>query len=419
MSAPAYKNSTCATKKYPPPALELADIFSQYGQQYKSGQRLTKRQHKAFSAILNCRKGGFGYHIDICDTCGHQEILNNSCRDRHCPKCSVSKRKQWVQSKLADVLPITYYHVVFTLPHVFNPLVRWNARLIYELLMGLAAETLQQLAGDPEYLGAKIGFYGVLHTWGQKLWLHPHVHFIATGGGLTENNQWVHLKYRSKFFLPVKALSKTFRGKFIEALKKAHQNNLLTFPPDMRELEDFEAFDKWLFHAVPTRWVVFAKSPFKGPEKIIKYLSLYTNRAAISNYRLIKIKDDRVHFHDKQYERKGKKVVFRETHLDAFDFINRFMVHILPKNFHRIRYYGLFTNGQCKKNILIIREVLSTGNPSSAPETNANTSHWRPPCPNCKTGKMMTAYTVHPHGATVISLSAYKRLMHNGGIDSS
>ncbi len=419
MPAFAYKNHTYATKKYPPPSLEVSDILNQYGQEFKARQNLTQRQHKAFSAILNCRKGGFGYHVDVCDTCGHQEILNNSCRDRHCPKCSVSKRKQWVQSRLEDILPITYYHVVFTLPHVFNPLVRWNAGLFYELLMSLSAETLQQLAGDPKYLGAKIGFYGVLHTWGQKLWLHPHVHFIVTGGGLTENNQWRHLKYRNKFFLPVKALSRVFRGKFIEAVKKAHQNNSLTIPPDMKELKDYEAFEKWLFHTVPNRWVVFAKSPFKGPEKIIKYLSLYTNRTAISNYRLIKIKDDRVYFHDKHYENKGKKVVFKKTDLDAFDFINRFLIHILPKNFHRIRYYGLFTNGQCKKNILMIRQNLSEGNPSPAPNTRDMNSLWRPPCPKCETGRMMTAYTVHPQGARVINLSAYKRMKQNKGYDTS
>ncbi|MCP4683115.1 MAG: IS91 family transposase [Desulfobacterales bacterium] len=390
-----------------------------YGSEYRARYNTPSRKRQAFNAILNCRKGGFGFHVDVCDTCGHQEILNNSCRDRHCPKCSGMKRRQWVKSRLADILPIPYYHVVFTLPHTFNPLVMWNARLIYELLMGLAAETLQQLAGDSKYLGAKIGFYGVLHTWGQRLWLHPHVHFIVTGGGLSESNHWVRLKYRDKFLFPVEVLSHVFRGKFIEAIKKAHQADTLNFPPDMRELENFDAFDKWLFHAVPTRWVVFAKSPLKGPEKVVKYLSLYTNRTAISNYRLIKIKDDRVYFHDKQYEDKGKKVVFKETSLEALVFINRFLIHVLPENFHRIRYYGLFANGQCKKNIQLIRELLASS--EELPQEKANTEDmlWQPLCPRCKSGKMITAYTVYPHGATVINLAAYRRLRYNGGFDSS
>ncbi len=188
MPATALKTHPCNSKKYNQPSLELADIFRQYGPAYRADHNMSSRQNKVFKAIVNCRKGGFGFHVDICNTCGHKEILNNSCRDRHCPKCSGMKRKQWAKSRLADILPVPYYHVVFTLPHTFNILVMWNARLMYELLMALSAQTLLQLAADPKYLGAKIGFYGVLHTWGQKLWPHPHVHFIVPGGGLSENN---------------------------------------------------------------------------------------------------------------------------------------------------------------------------------------------------------------------------------------
>ena len=358
-------------------------------------------------SIEHCRDGEFGHHMDVCDHCGYPERFNNSCRDRHCPKCTGISRRKWVKARLEDLLPIAYYHVVFTLPHVLYPLSLFNAVLIYELLFECAAETLKVFADDPQWLGARIGYYGVLHTWGGKLWQHLHVHFIVTGGGLKPNGQWVELKYQSKFLFPVKALSKRFRGIFIKALKRAHRQGELKFPGQLKELENYDAFDKWIYHSFPKKWVVFAKSPFAGPEKVVKYLGLYTNRAAISNYRLIGIKEDRVHFYYKIYEKKTDSVRWEKASLPALEFIGRFLMHILPCGFHRIRHYGFLSNGHSKKYVALIRELIAdNADQTDEPQESLEiTNH--PVCPKCKKGKLVPALSVHRFGIVILNIGAY------------
>ncbi len=394
-------------------APELADIFKTYGDDFAAVNTLTSKQKRVMKAIRHCRDGKFGYHVDVCDNCGHKETANNSCRDRHCPKCSGISRKRWVNSRLKDILPIPYYHVVFTLPHNLFPLSLFNAVTIYDLLFSCAAATLKQFANDPEHLGAKIGFYGILHTWGGKLWQHLHIHFIVTGGGLKPSGEWKNLRYKGKFIFPVKALSKVFRGKFIENLKAAHKAGQLNFPGELKKFERFEAFNQWILHTFPKKWVVFAKKPFKSPKDVVKYIGRYTHRVAISNNRIKSMDNGRVCFSFKNYRKKGR---WEEATLEIPEFIKRFLYHVLPEGYHRIRYYGLFANGQCRKNVDYIKKLLGSVSESDKPEEAFEELIT---CPKCEKGKLIPVYSVLDRITVILNPMALVLLKRTFNWDTS
>jgi len=384
------------------PKVELADIFKRYGEDFLRTHTLSPHQHNVMDDIIHCRREECGYHLDICDQCGHMEIAFNSCRNRHCPKCQGRARSTWVQARLDQLLPIAYYHTVFTLPHKIFPLSLYNKEIFYTLLFNSAAETLKDFAADPKHLGAKIGFYGILHTWGGALWQHLHIHFIVTGGGVNKDGEWVEPKYGDKFLFPVRALSKTFRGKFIEGLKRAYYNGALTLPYGLSDLAEVNKFERWVDRLVAKNWVVYSKPPFSGPEDVVRYIGRYTHRVAISNQRILSIEKGHVHFLYKDY--KNKKEYWRQTHLPAPEFIRRFMMHVLPSRFHRIRYYGLFANGKSALYVEQIRQVLASRQESKIePVEIKSTEEFKGiTCPECKTGHMIPILVVRPYGIMVL-----------------
>lgn len=380
---------------------ELADIFRLYGADYRSAHRLSKKQHQVMFDIEHCRTAYFGYHIDSCDACGYSDQFYNSCRNRHCPKCQGIARRVWVNARLEDLLPIPYYHVVFTLPHLVNALVGYNRELIYNLLFDCASETLLQFGRDPKWLGALIGFYGILHTWGGKLWQHAHLHFIVAGGGLNEAGRWVTSKYKGKFLFPVFALSKVFRGKFVERFKAAYYQGALSIPDELKHLEDSDAFESWIDALVAKNWVVFAKRPFETPKRVVRYIGRYTHKVAISNPRILSIDKAGVCFQYKDYKDKGR---IKETRLSGTEFIRRFLMHVLPNGFHRIRHYGLFANGRCKGKVARIRKLLEADEPGA----DFTAKDFRPPCPKCKTGRMIPRLCMGRYGMLLLDvLSRY------------
>ena len=258
-------------------SFEVADIFQMYGEEYRAHNGMTKKQYNVMRAIANCRSSVYGHHMDKCDKCGHIEREYNSCRDRHCPKCQGISRRKWVDAKIKDLLPVPYYHAVFTLPHLLHSLISYNKALIYDLLFSSSSETLLTFGRDPKWLGGTIGFYGVIHTWGQTLWQHPHIHYIVPGGAITSGNHWVTPPYRGKFLFPVRALSKVFRGKFIEGLKKAYEKGDLLFPDKEQHLKQKDKFEKWINRLVSRNWIVYCKRPFKKAEDVVRYRPLYAS----------------------------------------------------------------------------------------------------------------------------------------------
>jgi hypothetical protein len=324
----------------------VGDIFRAYGPGFRSSHRLHPRQHKVMYDIEHCRRGEFGTHWEICDTCGHLEKGYNSCRNRHCPGCNNISRRKWVAARIDKLLPISYHHCVFTLPDIFNSLCRFNRRIMYDLLFESASHTLLEFGANPKRLGARIGFYGILHTWGGKLWLHPHIHFIVTAGGVNTQGKWVEPKYSSTFLFPVRALSSVFRAKFLNGLITVQKRGLLKQPGDLARFSNPDAFRQWLFHTVPRQWVVYSKPPFSGPEDVVRYIGRYTHSTAISNNRIVSIENDDVTFWFKNTRKKSR---WETTTLPVMEFINRFLLHVLPKHFHRIRYYGFLANGKAGK----------------------------------------------------------------------
>ena len=366
------------------PALEVADIFQQYGKTYQNQHKLTRKQRKVMWAITHCRTELMGYHIDQCNHCGYTDQAFNSCRDRHCPKCQGVARHKWINSRLEHTLPVPYYHVVFTLPHDLIPLTGYNRRVIFDLLFNSSAQALLEFGRDPDRLDGEIGFFGILHTWGQTLWPHPHVHYIVPGGALTKDGRWINAPHRNKFLFPVKALSKMFRGKFLEGLKKAYYKDELTLPDD--ELADGRFFELWLDQLVSRKWVVYCKSPFKKPDQVVNYIGRYTHRVAISNHRLISIERDKIRFRYKDY--KKDRVHWDKMSLDAPEFIKRFLWHVLPKGYHRIRHYGFMTNSRCRQMTAHIKNLLST---DDSDNKNAKGDS-APTCPKCKTGELISLF---------------------------
>jgi hypothetical protein len=340
------------------PALEVADIFRRYGPAWRADQRghLSLGQLKVMTAIERCRTAALGGHALRCDGCGAAQVAYNSCRNRHCPKCQASAAQRWLQERQADLLPVEYFHVVFTLPAQVAAVAYQNKALIYGMLFDVAAEVLQMIAGDPKHLGARIGVTLVLHTWGSALTHHPHVHGIVPGGGLVRDGSgWIPC--RRGFFLPVRVLSRLFRRRFLEELLKARSEGRLRLQGALATLADGAAFARWAAPLRKAEWVVYAKRPFAGPQAVLAYLSRYTHRVAISNSRLIGMADGQVTFRWKDYRAKGR-TKHKAMTLDAPEFIRRFLLHVLPSGFHRIRHYGLLSNASHKQDIARVRELL-------------------------------------------------------------
>ncbi|HSW25153.1 MAG TPA: IS91 family transposase [Burkholderiaceae bacterium] len=340
------------------PSLEVADIFRKHGPAWREAQRghLSLGQFKVMSAIEQCRTAALGGHVLRCDGCGRDAVSYNSCRNRHCPKCQSNSAQRWLDARQADLLPVEYYHVVFTLPTPIADIAYQNKAVVYGLLFDIAAEALLTIAADARHLGARIGATLVLHTWGSALTHHPHVHGIVPGGGLALNGQrWVAC--RPGFFLSVRVLSRLFRRRFLEALVQAHAQGRLRFSGEHAMLSDARAFADWLAPLRRSEWVVYAKRPFAGPEAVLAYLSRYTHRVAISNSRLIALDERGVTFRWKDYRAKGR-THHKTMTLAPAEFIRRFMLHVLPKGFHRIRHYGLLANGSHKASLALARELL-------------------------------------------------------------
>ena len=389
LSCPSESNET-----QPRPPYEVGDIFRLYGQEYRATHSLTQKQRSVMFDIAHCRTSTFGYHVDRCEQCGYIDGAYNSCRNRHCPTCQGISQRKWVKARLEDLLPVPYYHVVFTLPHTLFPLSLYNKEVIYELLFDSASETLLSFGRDPRWLGGEIGFCGVLHSWGQRLLHHIHSHFIVPGGGLTKDGQWVEPKYSRKFLFPVHALSEVFRGKFIEALKKACYNGELVLPDELRYLEQDDDFQGWVDELVSQDWVVYCKPPFGGPEQVVRYLGKYTHRVAISNHRLISIDNGQIFFHYKDY--KDKRLIWKYMSLHVNDFIQRFLWHVLPEGFHKIRHYGFLANGKAKAKVAQIRELLRAKIISSTEESSKDNRGVI--CPVCKKGRLIPFFVIDRFG---------------------
>jgi hypothetical protein len=352
------------------PALEVADIFRAHGPAWRDDQRghLSLAQLKVMSAITQCRTAALGGHVLRCDGCGLDQVSYNSCRNRHCPKCQSSAAKRWLDARQADLLPVEYYHVVFTLPAPIADIAYQNKAALYGLLFDIAAETLLRIAADPKHLGADIGATLVLHTWGSALTHHPHVHGIVPGGGLApDGTRWVAC--RPGFFLSVRVLSRLFRRRILEELQQLHDGGKLRFFGEHAALADAVAFKAWLAPLRKCEWVVYAKRPFAGPQAVLAYLSRYTHRVAISNSRLLAMDERGVAFRWKDYRAKGK-TRHKAMTLSPQEFMRRFLLHVLPGGFHRIRHYGLLANSNRRDNLALARELLQVAPPACAASTD-------------------------------------------------
>jgi hypothetical protein len=383
------------------PALEVADIFRAHGPAWREANagHISLEQLKVMSAIEHCRTAALGGHVVRCEACDHTEIAYNSCRNRHCPKCQGALAKAWLAEREAELLPVEYYHVVFTLPAPIGELAYHNKSGVYGLLFQAAAETLLTIAADPKHLGARIGMTLVLHTWGSALTHHPHVHGIVPGGGLSlDGERWVAC--RPGFFLPVRVLSRLFRRLFLEKLSDAYQAGKLTFFGQHAVLTDPQAFTDWLKPVRQLEWVVYAKRPFAGPGAVLAYLSRYTHRVAIANSRLIAFDEHRVTFQCKDY-RLSEEHRYQTLSLATDEFIRRFLLHVLPQGFHRIRHYGLFANGQRAENLAKARALLNIQVPQAPAETDDDNESPSagPLCPTCG-GIMRIIETFEPEHLT-------------------
>ncbi|MEO8152166.1 MAG: IS91 family transposase [Rhizobacter sp.] len=339
-------------------ALEVADILRTHGPAWRAAQRghLSLGQLKVMSAIEQCRSAALGGHVLRCEGCGTEQVSYNSCRNRHCPKCQSHAAQRWLKARQADLLPVEYYHVVFTLPAPIAAIAYQNKAAIYGLLFDMAAEVLQAIAADAKHLGARIGATLVLHTWGSALTHHPHVHGIVPGGGLAADGKtWVAC--RPGFFLPVRVLSRLFRRRFLEGLQELHRMGRLQFLGEHAALQDAKVFAEWLAPMHRCEWVVYAKRPFAGPQAVLAYLSRYTHRVAISNSRLVALDERGVTFRWKDYRAKGC-TRHKTMTLAPQEFMRRFLLHVLPGGFHRIRHYGLLANGNRRDALALARTAL-------------------------------------------------------------
>ena len=380
------------------PALEVADIFRSHGVAWRQAHagHVSFEQLKVMSAIERCRTAALGGHVARCEDCAFTTIAYNSCRNRHCPKCQGAAAKDWLADRAAELLPVPYYHVVFTLPAAIADIAYQNKAVLYDLLFKVSAETMLTIAADPKHLGARIGITSVLHTWGSAMTHHPHVHMIVPGGGISPDGQrWVSC--RPGFFLPVRVLSRLFRRLFLEKLVAAHQAGRLSFFfDDHAPLAACKAFAAYLRPLRKIEWVVYSKQPFGGPEAVLAYLSRYTHRVAISNSRLISVDDAGVTFKWKDYRIEGHNR-YKNMTLATDEFIRRFLIHVLPKGLHRIRHYGLFAKSACADNIARARELLAIPKAKSE-ATSPVLDDSKPACPCC--GGRMIIIEVFERGAT-------------------
>jgi hypothetical protein len=330
---------------------------------------MSAQQHRVMRAIEACRTAALGGHVEVCDRCGERRNAYNSCCNRHCPKCQSLAKERWLEKRLDELLPVEYFHVVFTLPHRLAPLALQNKAAVYGLLFDATAETLARIAADPRHLGAEIGFLAVLHTWGQKLDPHPHLHCIVPGGGFDPaGERWVSC--RPGFFLPVRVLSRLFRRLFLDALERAHRRGRLELHGALAPLRPEPAFRDLLAELRASEWVVYAKPPFGGPEKVLEYLGRYTHRVAISNHRLLAVTDDgQVTFRWRDYRHHGRQ---RTLTLDAEDFIRHFLRHVLPPGFHRIRQFGFLANRHRTEKLERARRLLGAPTPPAPPEAEGD-----------------------------------------------
>ena len=377
--------------------LEVADILRDHGPAWREANRghISLEQLKVMSAIERCRTAALGGFVARCDNaeCRHTVIAYCSCRDRHCPRCQAAASRDWLAEREAELLPVAYFHVVYTLPARIADIAYQNKQVIYDLLFKAAAKTTITIADDPKHLGARIGLTAVLHTWGSAMTHHPHVHMIVPGGGLSQDrSRWVPC--RPGFIMPVRVLSRLFRGVFLKILMQAHKANRLKFFGNHTRLADRRAFAAFLGPLRKTKWVVYAKEPFAGPEPVLRYLARYTHRVAISNRRLVAADDGGVAFRWKDY-RRDQPNRWQTMTLHPFEFIRRFLMHVLPKGFHRIRHYGLFANGNRAANIARLRELLSVPPVVEHADEQATSDDQRQlpcPCPRCG-GRMIIIET--------------------------
>jgi len=374
------------------PSLEVADILNRHGEAYLARHRLSRGQLKVMGAIRACRTAALGGHVMACSDCDHATIAYNSCRNRHCPRCQGAAAKDWLADRQADLLPVPYYHLVFTLPAPIEAVAYQNKAEVYGLLFKAAAASLATIADDRKHLGARIGFTSVLHTWGSAMTHHPHLHIIAPGGGLSpDGSRWIAC--RPGFFLPVRVLSRLFRRLFLDGLAALHAARRLTFHGDLPHLVEADAFAALLAPLRRADWVVYAKSPFGGPDAVLAYLARYTHRVAIANSRLVAMDRHGVTFRWKDYRARSAGKTWRKTMtLTAHEFIRRFLLHVLPDGFHRIRHYGLLASSRRADTIARIRQIIAAPTlAATSAEREAEISaeqsdpvdERRPPCPCC------------------------------------
>jgi predicted Zn-ribbon and HTH transcriptional regulator len=382
------------------PTLEVADIVRAHGDEFRQahGESLSIRQKRVLRAIEQCRTAALGGHLEQCDQCGHERNAYNSCADRHCPKCQSLARAKWLEERQAELLPCEYFHVVFTLPEELAALALQNKRQMYGLLFRATADTLQSIAADPQHLGAQLGFFCILHSWGQTLTHHPHLHCVAPGGGISlDGSRWVACPPR--FFLPVRVLMCRFRKLYLRYLKQTFAAGKLHFFGELQYLSDPQRFARYLAPLRKRKWVVYAKAPFGGPERVLDYLGRYTHRVAISNNRLQQLKDGQITFTYKDYKHEQRRKVMT---LPVDEFLRRFLLHVLPDRFQRIRHYGFLGNRHRAENLARCRELLAVHVPAPQPAVSYQdraqqlTGHDPLQCPKCSRGKMVRIALLPP-----------------------
>jgi hypothetical protein len=387
------------------PKLEVADVFHRYGEAYRQqhGTSLSTAQRRVMTAVEVCRTAALGGHVEQCDSCDHKRVFYNSCRNRHCPKCQSLARAEWIEDRLSEILDCEYFHLVFTVPEEIANVAYQNKKVVYGILFRAAAESLRTIAADHRHLGGEIGFFSVLHTWGQNLLHHPHLHVVATGGGLSpDGTEWIPC--RPGFFLPVRVLSRLFRRLFLADLQKAFNSGQLQFFSSLQELKSRLAFARYLAPGANKDWVVYAKRPFAGPQQVLDYVGRYTHRVAISNNRLLGIDDKQVSFLWKDYRNNHQHKVMT---LAADEFIRRFLLHVLPEGFQRIRYYGFLGNrfrrqklAQCRQLLgMALSEVASceaTAKEDYRDRHQRITGYSLRECPICHRGRMVLVGTLAP-----------------------
>jgi len=379
----------------------VADVFRRHGAEYRRvhGATLSRGQRRVMRAVEICRTAALGGHRDQCDQCGHERISYNSCRNRHCPKCQSLAKAKWLEARQAELLPVEYFHVVFTIPEAIAPVALQNKQVVYNILFRAASETLLAIAADPKHLGAKIGFLAVLHTWGQNLLHHPHLHCVVPGGGISTGAPRRWLSCRPGFFLPVRVLSRMFRGKFLAYLQQAFDLGEIQFHGTLAPLANARAFADFLKNVRKTEWVVYCKPPMGGPAQVLDYLGRYSHRVAISNHRLVNLEDGKVTFRWKDYTHGNR---LRIMTLDGSEFIRRFLLHVLPRRFARLRHYGLLSNRDRARKLAESRRLLQQPpvQPPAAADWKSRyqalTGESFDACPSCRLGRMLCVDLLTP-----------------------